>query len=117
MAKYLLLASALAGSASAFTPAALSQQKTALFSDVGVAEPVTVVEEIPEAPEPEATKPEGFCQGMVGGEGPEPVIFSTQFSSVDFDPAGFAEVNTQYRNSAIFYRWIDRSVCETRFLF
>jgi hypothetical protein len=30
---------------------------------------------------------------MVGGEGPEPMPFSTANTSVKFDPAGFAEVS------------------------
>lgn len=32
-----------------------------------------------------------FANGMVGGEGPEPMPFTTQNTSVNFDPAGFAE--------------------------
>jgi len=34
-----------------------------------------------------------FAGGMVGNEGPEPMPFSGTGTSVDFDPAGFAEVN------------------------
>mmetsp|Transcript_5563 Transcript_5563/g.13421 ORF Transcript_5563/g.13421 Transcript_5563/m.13421 type:complete len:80 (+) Transcript_5563:79-318(+) len=33
-----------------------------------------------------------FANGYVGGEGPEPIPFSSQQSSVNWDPAGFAEV-------------------------
>jgi len=32
-----------------------------------------------------------FANGMVGGEGPEPMPFTTANTSVNFDPAGFAE--------------------------
>lgn len=32
-----------------------------------------------------------FADGMVGGEGPEPMPFTSQDSSVNFDPCGFAE--------------------------
>jgi len=32
-----------------------------------------------------------FADGMVGGEGPEPMPFTTADSAVNFDPAGFAE--------------------------
>eukprot|EP00559_Dactyliosolen_fragilissimus_P001786 CAMPEP_0184863864 /NCGR_PEP_ID=MMETSP0580-20130426/12883_1 /TAXON_ID=1118495 /ORGANISM="Dactyliosolen fragilissimus" /LENGTH=206 /DNA_ID=CAMNT_0027362439 /DNA_START=58 /DNA_END=678 /DNA_ORIENTATION=- len=53
------------GSASAFTPATgFGRTKSAL--NVGV-------------------------EGMVGGEGPEPMPFTTTKTSKDFDPAGFAE--------------------------
>ena len=33
-----------------------------------------------------------FANGYVGGEGPEPIPFSSQQSSVNWDPAGFTEV-------------------------
>mmetsp|Transcript_13158 Transcript_13158/g.20522 ORF Transcript_13158/g.20522 Transcript_13158/m.20522 type:complete len:206 (-) Transcript_13158:408-1025(-) len=64
MTKFLLLAAAIAGSASAFAPAQVAQTKTAASA---------------------------FADGMVGGEGPEPIPFSTQFSSKEWDPAGFTE--------------------------
>ena len=33
-----------------------------------------------------------FAGGMVGGEGPEPMPFTSTKTSKNFDPAGFAEV-------------------------
>lgn len=65
MNKFLLTLAAVAGSASAFAPSASSKASTSLNE---------------------------FANGYVGGEGPEPVPFSTQKSSVNWDPAGFAEV-------------------------
>jgi hypothetical protein len=56
---------ALAGSASAFAPAQSVKSSTALNA---------------------------FANGLVGGEGPEPIPFSSQGTSVNFDPCGFAEV-------------------------
>lgn len=38
-----------------------------------------------------STAANAFANGLVGGEGPEPMPFSTAGTSVDFDPAGFAE--------------------------
>mmetsp|Transcript_98258 Transcript_98258/g.275089 ORF Transcript_98258/g.275089 Transcript_98258/m.275089 type:complete len:206 (-) Transcript_98258:1106-1723(-) len=64
MTKFLLTVAALAGSASAFAPAASVKSSTALNE---------------------------FARGYVGGEGPEPIPFSSQSSSVNWDPAGFAE--------------------------
>lgn len=69
MAKFLLVAAALAGSASAFAPASLARSGTSLNA---------------------------FANGMVGGEGPEPIPLSSQFSSKEWDPAGFAEVCILY---------------------
>eukprot|EP00591_Stephanopyxis_turris_P003634 CAMPEP_0195525048 /NCGR_PEP_ID=MMETSP0794_2-20130614/25238_1 /TAXON_ID=515487 /ORGANISM="Stephanopyxis turris, Strain CCMP 815" /LENGTH=208 /DNA_ID=CAMNT_0040655401 /DNA_START=22 /DNA_END=648 /DNA_ORIENTATION=+ len=37
------------------------------------------------------TSVDAFAGGMVGGEGPEPMPFTTAESSANFDPAGFAE--------------------------
>lgn len=62
MAKFLLTVAAFAGSASAFTPSSSVKSSTAL---------------------------DAFADGYVGGEGPEPIMGG---SSVNFDPAGFAEV-------------------------
>ena len=63
--KFILVA-ALAGSAAAFSPAVSVKQSS--------------------------TAAQAFANGMVGGEGPEPMPFTTQGTSVNFDPAGFAEV-------------------------
>ena len=65
MAKYLLTIAALASSASAFAPAPSVKSSTTLNE---------------------------FANGYVGGEGPEPIPFSSQGSSVNWDPCGFAEV-------------------------
>lgn len=67
MVKYLLFA-ALAGSASAFTPASVANTKTSVSA---------------------------FADGMVGSEGPEPMPFSTGGTSKEFDPLGFATVRTR----------------------
>ncbi len=56
---------ALAGSAAAFAPTEVARTST-------------------------ATK--AFANDMVGGEGPEPIPFSPTMTSINFDPAGFAEV-------------------------
>uniref|UniRef100_A0A7S4N812 Plastid light harvesting protein n=1 Tax=Odontella aurita TaxID=265563 RepID=A0A7S4N812_9STRA len=63
MVKLVLLAAAL-GSASAFAPAPSAGSSTAANA---------------------------FANGMVGGEGPEPMPFTTAGTSVNFDPCGFAE--------------------------
>lgn len=68
MTKFFLTVAALAGSASAFAPAASVKSSTALNE---------------------------FARGYVGGEGPEPIPFSSQSSSVNWDPAGFAEVGAK----------------------
>jgi hypothetical protein len=65
MTKFLLTIAALAGSAGAFAPA------SSVKSTVSLNE---------------------FANGYVGGEGPEPIPFSSQGSSVNWDPCGFAEV-------------------------
>ena len=65
MAKFLLTLAAIAGSASAFAPQASVRSSTSLNE---------------------------FANGYVGGEGPEPIPFSSQKSSVNWDPAGFTEV-------------------------
>eukprot|EP00339_Tiarina_fusa_P018889 CAMPEP_0117045338 /NCGR_PEP_ID=MMETSP0472-20121206/31370_1 /TAXON_ID=693140 ORGANISM="Tiarina fusus, Strain LIS" /NCGR_SAMPLE_ID=MMETSP0472 /ASSEMBLY_ACC=CAM_ASM_000603 /LENGTH=203 /DNA_ID=CAMNT_0004757311 /DNA_START=10 /DNA_END=621 /DNA_ORIENTATION=+ len=62
MAKFLLTIAALAGSASAFAPAASVKSSTTL---------------------------DAFANGYVGGEGPEPLPLTG--TSVNFDPCGFAE--------------------------
>jgi hypothetical protein len=66
MTKFLLVAAALAGSAAAFSPAAVVKQTTGVNA---------------------------FANDMVGAEGPEPMPFSPSSTSVKFDPAGFAEVS------------------------
>mmetsp|Transcript_19619 Transcript_19619/g.29729 ORF Transcript_19619/g.29729 Transcript_19619/m.29729 type:complete len:204 (+) Transcript_19619:237-848(+) len=37
-----------------------------------------------------------FANGMVGGEGPEPIPFSPSLTSVNFDPVGFAERSPEW---------------------
>jgi hypothetical protein len=64
MSKVLLTVAALAGSASAFAPARVARSSTSLNE---------------------------FARGYVGGEGPEPIPFSSQGSSVNWDPVGFTE--------------------------
>mmetsp|Transcript_42524 Transcript_42524/g.62115 ORF Transcript_42524/g.62115 Transcript_42524/m.62115 type:complete len:207 (+) Transcript_42524:101-721(+) len=59
-----LILAALAGSAAAFTPAKSSKTSVAVNA---------------------------FAEGMVGGEGPEPMPFTTAKTSKNFDPAGFSE--------------------------
>ena len=61
--KFLVLAT-VAASASAFTPASVKSSSNALSA---------------------------FANGYVGGEGPEPMPFTSANTSVDFDPCGFAE--------------------------
>jgi len=77
MAKFLLTVAALAGSASAFTPASSVKSSTSLNE---------------------------FANGYVGGEGPEPIPFSGQTSSVNWDPCGFSEVGRK-----IIYLLLTRS--------
>ena len=62
--KSVAILAALAGSAAAFAPSQVARTNTAIN---GMAD-------------------------MVGGEGPEPMPFSSSQTSVNFDPAGFAEV-------------------------
>ncbi len=59
-----VILSALLGSAAAFAPAPVAKTTTAVNA----------------------------MADMVGGEGPEPMPFSPGQTSVNFDPAGFAEV-------------------------
>eukprot|EP00545_Synedropsis_sp_CCMP1620_P010023 CAMPEP_0119004646 /NCGR_PEP_ID=MMETSP1176-20130426/1264_1 /TAXON_ID=265551 /ORGANISM="Synedropsis recta cf, Strain CCMP1620" /LENGTH=202 /DNA_ID=CAMNT_0006956381 /DNA_START=54 /DNA_END=662 /DNA_ORIENTATION=- len=68
MTKFLLIVAALAGSATAFSPVAVKQSSTALKG------------------------------AMVGGEGPEPMPFSSANTSVGFDPAGFVERAPEWQN-------------------
>ena len=79
MAKFLLVVAALAGSASAFAPVRLATSSNAL---------------------------DAFANGYVGGEGPEPIPFSSQGSSVNWDPCGFAEV----RYIQMFLDWESFSI-------
>ena len=46
----------------------------------------------PSQVEKTSTVANAFANGMVGGEGPEPMPFAPSQTSVNFDPAGFAEV-------------------------
>jgi hypothetical protein len=79
MAKFLLVVAALASSASAFAPVRLATTSTTL---------------------------DAFANGYVGGEGPEPIPFSSQGTSVNWDPCGFAEV----RDLEIFFEWESFSI-------
>jgi hypothetical protein len=65
MTKFLLTIAALAGSASAFAPAASVKSSTSLNE---------------------------FAKGYFGAEGPEPIPFSSGQNSVAWDPVGLAEV-------------------------
>jgi hypothetical protein len=69
MTKFLLTLAAIAGTASAFAPSS------------GIVSHSTT-----------STSLNEFARGYVGGEGPEPIPFSSQQSSVNWDPAGFSEV-------------------------
>jgi len=83
----LLLASAVVGLAAAFAPASVSQS-----SKVSLNEATTNVAE--SAP-PAAKGKKEFCNGWVGGEGPEPMPFTTT-TSINWDPAGFAERSPEW---------------------
>lgn len=85
MAKYLLTIAALASSASAFAPVASVKSSTSLNE---------------------------FANGYVGGEGPEPIPFSSQGSSVNWDPCGFAEVRIHHGR---FERRQPNSMCPQSF--
>lgn len=76
MTKFLLTIAALAGSASAFAPSASVKSSTALNE---------------------------FARGYIGGEGPEPIPFSSQSSSVNWDPAGFTEVGVEVNPGGKYY--------------
>lgn len=89
------------GSASAFAPTGLNRINTRLRADVAaevaevvIEEPAEVEAEVEVIPEPVSkVMVEGvFCNGYVGGEGPEPIPFTLSASSGNWDPAGFAEV-------------------------
>ena len=60
-----LILTAVFGSASAFAPSSVARTNTAVSA---------------------------FADGMVGGEGPEPMPFTTSKTSKNWDPAGFTEV-------------------------
>jgi len=87
------------GSTSAFAPLSLSQFNTRLHADVAVEDVVEEaaevveepVEEIAAAPVSKVLVPGVFCNGYVGGEGPEPIPFSLSTTSKNWDPAGFTE--------------------------
>jgi hypothetical protein len=66
--KSVAILAALAGSAAAFAPAQVARTNSAVNA----------------------------MTDMVGGEGPEPMPFSPGQTSVNFDPAGFAEVCREY---------------------
>lgn len=68
MTKFLLTAAALVASASAFAPASQPATKS-------------------------TTSLNEFVRGYVGGEGPEPIPFSSQQSSVNWDPFDFSGVS------------------------
>ena len=70
MTKFLLTSAALVASASAFAPVSQSQSRVS------------------------STSLNEFCNGYVGGEGPEPIPFSSQQTSVNWDPFDFAGVRT-----------------------
>uniref|UniRef100_A0A7R9WPH0 Plastid light harvesting protein n=1 Tax=Craspedostauros australis TaxID=1486917 RepID=A0A7R9WPH0_9STRA len=65
MVKTLMIAAALAGTASAFAPSQSAPKAVTSLNE--------------------------FANGLVGGEGPEPIPFSSQGSSVNWDPCGFTE--------------------------
>jgi len=67
--KSVAILTALVGTAAAFAPAEVARTSTAVNS----------------------------FGGMVGGEGPEPMPFAPTQTSVNFDPAGFAEVRCVIR--------------------
>jgi len=86
---------ALASSAVAFVPSRLSSRSFALLAAeveaveaVEAAVPVEVVEAV--------EKVKAFCNGYVGGEGPEPMPGTPTGTSVNFDPAGFAERSPEW---------------------
>jgi hypothetical protein len=66
MTKFLLTAAALVASANAFAPASQAKTSTSLNE---------------------------FVRGYVGGEGPEPMPFSSQQTSVNWDPFDLAGVS------------------------
>jgi len=73
--KSVAILAALAGSAAAFAPAQVSRTSTSVNA----------------------------IADMVGGEGPEPMPFSPGSTSINFDPAGFAEV-CLYKEKRIQFR-------------
>lgn len=75
MTKFLLTIAVFAGSAKAFAPTTSVKSSTALNE---------------------------FANGYVGGEGPEPIPFSSQPSSVNWDPAGFNDVSITFIRSIFF---------------
>jgi len=76
MAKSLLIAAALLGSADCFAPTGYSRF------------PTSINEATLEEPAVEEAAP--FVRGYIGGEGPEPIAIGAT-GSVNFDPCGFAE--------------------------
>lgn len=98
LAKALLLA-VVGRTATAFTvPHTASPHRSIVVlhadavADGGEAPAAAEPEEAPAPPPPSAPEePVGFCMGMVGNEGPEPIPFAPGTSSIDFDPAGFTE--------------------------
>lgn len=80
---------ALASYTVAFVPSKLSPRS--FVSNLSAAE-VEAVE--PAAPAEAAEKV--FCNGYVGGEGPEPMPGTPTGTSVNFDPAGFAERSPEW---------------------
>ena len=74
--KSVAILTTLIGSAAAFAPAQVAHTSTAV---------------------------NGFANDYVGGEGPEPMPFAPTQTSVNFDPAGFAEVGVVSSKSVVIY--------------
>ena len=79
MAKFTAaIIASMAGSAAAFAPVSTSVRSTTAVSE--------------------------FANGLVGGEGPEPMPFNAGAkTSKNFDPAGFSEVSRYLLSGAKFY--------------
>jgi len=77
------------GSASAFAPSGLGHINTRLHADVAVEDAPVEEETVAEAPASKVLVPGVFCNGYVGGEGPEPIPFALENKSINWDPAGF----------------------------
>lgn len=89
----------LAGSAQAFAPqASLATSKSALYD--AATETATEMLDSSRASQPASS---AFCNGLVGGEGPEPMPFISngERTSVNFDPLGFTEVRWSVWNSRV----------------
>lgn len=94
-----IITATLAGSAAAFAPQVRTvRYQTVVNEAAEAAAPVEEIEEVAEVTETPAaaTASTAFAGGMVGGEGPEPMPFTTANSSVNFDPAGFIERSPEW---------------------